>query len=112
MNINEYQIWTRTTAIYPGALEGGPEERQYLTLGLCSEAGELASLAKKEMRDGISDNEEFIWKMKKEISDNLWYIAREADSVGITLEELAQINYDKLEDRKCRNKIGGSGDDR
>ena len=31
-----------------------------------------------------------------ELSDVLWYIARLADSLGMTMEDLADLNYGKL----------------
>ena len=42
----------------------------------------------------------------------LWYISALADDLGVTLEEVAQANVDKLRSRKDRNMIGGSGDNR
>ncbi len=45
--IDEYQIWSRSTAIYPEN-----EALQYLALGLCSEAGEVAGKIKKFIHDG------------------------------------------------------------
>jgi NTP pyrophosphatase (non-canonical NTP hydrolase) len=42
----------------------------------------------------------------------LWYISALADDLGVTLEEVAQANVDKLRSRMERNKIKGSGDNR
>ena len=42
----------------------------------------------------------------------MWYIACLADYFGLTLEQVAQTNIDKLSSRKDRGALGGSGDDR
>jgi len=41
-----------------------------------------------------------------------WYIARVADELGMDLEELMDYNKQKLESRKERGVLGGSGDNR
>jgi NTP pyrophosphatase (non-canonical NTP hydrolase) len=102
MNFNEYQKLARSTAIYP-------EEYKviYPALGLCGEAGEVAEKVKKNIRDGKS-----LDGVGLELGDVLWYISALADGLGVTLEEVAQANVDKLTSRKERNMIGGSGDNR
>ena len=50
MQLTDYQVWTRTTAIYPKE-----KALDYLGLGLCSEAGEVAGKLKKKIRDGGID---------------------------------------------------------
>jgi NTP pyrophosphatase (non-canonical NTP hydrolase) len=102
MNFNEYQKLARSTAIYP-------EEYKviYPALGLCGEAGEVAEKVKKNIRDGKS-----LDGVGLELGDVLWYISALADDLGVTLEEVAQANVDKLTSRKERNMIGGSGDNR
>lgn len=103
MDLIEYQEWTRTTAIYPQ-----DQADVYLGLGLASEAGEVAGKLKKFIRDGNINVESFI----SELGDVLWYLTRLCDEFGTNLHELAHSNYSKLEDRKNRNVIGGSGDTR
>jgi len=94
MTFDEYQEFARSTAIYP-------EDCRvvYPTLGLCSEAGEVAGKIKKHMRDGRS-----LVGVGLELGDVLWYIA--------TLAEVAQANVDKLRSRMERGKLSGSGDNR
>ena len=103
MNLSEYQQWTRTTAIYPSA-----NAIEYVTLGLASEAGEVADVLKKEIRDGDDRKD----SMRKELGDVLWYLARVADELGTDLGEIAADNVAKLHDRQERGKLRGSGDDR
>jgi NTP pyrophosphatase (non-canonical NTP hydrolase) len=102
MTFDEYQEFARSTAVYPEDCKV-----VYPTLGLCGEAGEVAEKIKKHMRDGRS-----LVGVGLELGDVLWYISALADDLGVTLEEIAQSNVDKLQSRKERGKIGGSGDNR
>ena len=108
MRANDYQDWTIQTAIYPGSGTGNDMELYYLSLGLTSEAGEVAGKVKKYIRDGKLD----IGGIAYEISDVVWYIARLADAIGYTLEDIMEINYNKLNKRKNNNTLSGSGDER
>jgi NTP pyrophosphatase (non-canonical NTP hydrolase) len=108
MNIDEYQDWTIQTAIYPEAGTGSNLELYYLALGLTSEAGEVAGKVKKILRDGTYDP----GAIMSELSDVLWYVARLADSLGMTMEYLADLNYGKLTKRLAAGTISGSGDER
>ena len=96
-------------AIYPDAGNQTDVEKAYLCLGLASEAGEVASLMKKEMRDLVDFERE---KWMSELGDVLWYMTRLMDFYGIALEDLMLHNIAKLNDRKQRNKLTGSGDTR
>lgn len=42
----------------------------------------------------------------------LWYCAMLAEHIGYTLDDIAGMNIAKLEDRRRRGKIVGSGDNR
>jgi len=100
MTFDKYQEFARSTAIYPTTCKV-----TYPTLGLCGEAGEVAEKVKKYMRDGKS-----LDGVGLELGDVLWYISALADDLGVTLEEVAQANVDKLKSRMERNKIKGDGD--
>ncbi len=110
MNANEYQKWTAETAIYPEASTGSVNELMYCTLGLAGEAGEVANIVKKLHRDG--DSAEKRENLKKELSDVMWYAARIAQALDISLEDLLELNYTKIADRKARSVLAGSGDNR
>lgn len=106
MDFNEYQEMTKQTAKYPQ-----DKALEYLTLGITSEAGEVADKVKKIIRDGGSLDE----KRKDimgEVGDVLWYVAQIGLVIGFSLEEIAKKNIEKLLDRKERNVISGSGDNR
>lgn len=108
MEINEYQKAALTTAVYP-------EDKRiiYPALGMCGEAGEVADKVKKVIRD---NNQQFTDDRKleiaKEVGDVLWYCATMAHDIGFSLEEVAQMNIEKLASRKQRGKLSGSGDNR
>jgi NTP pyrophosphatase (non-canonical NTP hydrolase) len=106
---NNYQQATAQTAKYPPS-----QALEYLSLGIASEAGEVAGKMKKWIRDGDSKmtREEWVQAMSSEIGDVLWYAARLADELGLSLSQIAEDNMDKLLDRKARGVIGGSGDNR
>jgi len=110
MKFNEYQDWTKTTAIYPNL---GIDGIVYCTLKLNGEAGEVAEKLGKCMRDDggkISDTKRL--DLALELGDVLWYLARLADELGFNFDEIATINQRKLESRKERGKLQGSGDGR
>ncbi len=100
MTFDEYQTQAQSTAIYDHPII-------YPTLGLCGESGEVAEKVKKHMRDGTSLDE-----LKKELGDVLWYLAAIASDLNISLNDIALTNIDKLQSRKERGKLGGSGDNR
>ncbi len=109
MNFNEYQSIARSLAIYPNL----GNNLTYVVLGLNGEAGEVAEKLKKVIRDdnGII-SEEKRNEFKKELGDNLWYLANTAAELNFTLEDIAQTNINKLLSRKERNVLNGSGDNR
>lgn len=108
MKANDYQAWSKKTAIYPK-----DESLSYIILGLLSEAGEVAGKYKKCIRDdGCILTDDRRNQMIDETGDIFWYLARLAEELGTTIEDILQKNHDKLEDRLARNVIKGSGDNR
>lgn len=113
MTLNEYQEKANGTADY------GLDGQEYTVLGLVNEAGEVAGVVKKYIR-GDYDNPDdegqayktMREKLAKELGDVFWYLATCASEFGYTLEEIAQMNLDKLADRQERNMIKGDGDER
>lgn len=112
MKLNDYQVGTDRTAKYPNAGEGDIVALAYVGLGL-GEAGEIQGKIKKIMRDdGGRVTEASRIAIAKEAGDLLWYVARLAREIDMSLENVAKMNLDKLADRLERGVIGGSGDDR
>ena len=108
MNFNEYQQLARETAIYP------KDNILYAVLGLTSEAGEVADKFKKCIRDNNSDFDDIDFKesVKKELGDIIWYLGNIASDLDICLDDIAVTNINKLQSRKERGKLQGSGDNR
>lgn len=110
---DEYQVWTENTASYPAVGTGEPVALLYTMLGITGESGELADKLKKldalaaYLRTGEGE-----LLVKKELGDVLWYIARLATEMGWTLSDVVETNIKKLEDRKARGVVKGSGDNR
>jgi NTP pyrophosphatase (non-canonical NTP hydrolase) len=104
MQLNEYQKQLNQFLL-PSA-----KNKDYLTLGLAAEAGEVMDVFAKAIRDenGFVD----ISNLRKELGDVLFFVSVLADMYRLPLQEIAETNLEKLHDRKRRNKIGGSGDNR
>lgn len=108
MTLNEYQKKALETAIYPKE-----QKIIYPTLGLTGEAGEVSDKVKKVLRDnnGVFSDDRRL-EIAKELGDVAWYLAVCSNDIGYTLEEICEMNYQKLKSRKERGKINGNGDNR
>lgn len=104
MLLNDYQS---EAAQY--RVKGSPPEER--VMGLLEEAGEVAAVFKRLLR-GDYGPDVAASKLHKELGDILWYVGQIASDNDWTLAEVAQSNLEKLESRKLRNQIVGSGDDR
>lgn len=110
MTLNEYQAQAAKTALMKD-----DDERLliYAALGLTGEAGEVADKVKKILRDNDGDFSQLNKdEITKELGDVLWYVAIFAKSMGITLDDVATKNAEKLASRKSRGVLQGSGDNR
>lgn len=130
MTFEEYAEIAKKTAVYPGIGHG----TIYPVLGLGGEGGEVAEAVilgvvatlqlegklgtiletfKKNIRDrgGILD-EHHKEKVKKELGDVLWYIWATGHEFGITLDEIARTNAEKLAARLANGTLHGSGSER
>lgn len=107
--IDEYQTAALDSAVYPESAA-----IVYPTLGLTGEAGEVADKVKKVIRDknGDFDNEDIRKEIAKELSDVMWYAATLAHDLGYSLTDICQLNIQKLQSRKLRGVLHGSGDNR
>ncbi len=109
MNFEEYQSESGKTAIYPDK----GSNFIYPVLGLVGEAGEVAEKIKKILRDSkgeIGDRKKE--EIKKELGDVLWYLSQLSTELNLSLSDIAELNIEKLQSRRARGTLHGSGDDR
>ena len=93
MTINEYQELALRT------LNPDLSERDVLingVMGLCGESGEAIDIVKKHLAQGHPLDR---WKLAEELGDIAWYLAETAHAIGYPLEEILQMNIDKLKAR-------------
>lgn len=69
-------------------------------LGLSGESGEIADHLKKSRYHGHKLD---IDHLKEELGDLLWYTAIMADKLGLTLDEVANYNNKKLNEKRYPN---------
>jgi hypothetical protein len=65
---------------------------------LGAEAGSVSRIFKKVVRDdiGVAEQSE---QLKDELGDVLWYVAVLSDGIGLRLEDVAEANIDRTQDR-------------
>jgi len=110
MTFNDYQKKALTTALsHPDPLM----DKTIWAMGISGEAGELLEKWKKIVayKDGVITDED-LYEIKKELGDVLWYIAMLAHSLDVSLDEVVDINLEKLASRKARGVQKGQGDNR
>ncbi|QCT40994.1 nucleoside triphosphate pyrophosphohydrolase family protein [Candidatus Saccharibacteria bacterium oral taxon 488] len=113
MTIDEYAKKAIATLI--GTHEYGEIDARLMAqvLGLVGESGEVAEKFKKLVRDkqGILTDDDRT-EILKELGDVLWYVNAVAHLLGSSLEEVAQMNNQKLASRQARQQLHGRGDNR
>ena len=115
MNFNEYQAKCYKTAIYPNL----GDNIIYPAICLAGEAGEVANKIGHWIRDrgyfqgkDVKPNQYMKNELVKEMGDVMWEIAMLAYELNINLDDVAKMNIEKLDSRKRRGKVSGSGDNR
>lgn len=121
MELKEYQEYAMKTCM-PTC-----NNLSYMLLNLVGEVGELSSKIAKAIRKSqiaIKDNRlvynapssddilSFIDGVKAETGDCLWQLTGLCHIMGWSLEDIAQLNLNKLKSRKERGVIDGNGDNR
>lgn len=99
MNFNDYQQLAKRT----DGIKAGKDDTETMlngllnaAMGMTGEAAETLEHMKKVLFQGHKLD---VDKLIEEASDCMWYIAKLARYCGVTMEELAQRNIDKLRKR-------------
>lgn len=113
MNLDEYQREAARTDLSQATRDLASSGFLEKVLGLVGETGEVADKIKKIIRDknGKVDADEQK-ALAKELGDVLWYLASVARYLGLSLDEIAKMNLEKLSSRQRRGKLHGTGDER
>lgn len=93
MKVNDYQKQALRT------LNPNLDKKEILingVMGLCGESGEVIDLVKKHLAQGHPLDKE---KMAKELGDVAWYLAECAYAIDFDLEDIFQMNIEKLKKR-------------
>ena len=113
IDLNKYVEFVNTTTSSPSKehtpfidrlLElrenGFPTERLLTAaVGMSAEAGEFTEVVKKMVFQGKPVNEDNLFHLKRELGDIMWYVAQACIGLGVSLEEVIEMNVDKLVSR-------------
>lgn len=93
MTLDEYQELAARTL---GRDRTHEQQLANAALGLTGEAGEVAEVIKKHLFHATPLDQE---ALVKELGDCLWYLGALATVLGLSLDDIAQRNIDKLRRR-------------
>jgi NTP pyrophosphatase (non-canonical NTP hydrolase) len=93
MTLDEYQELAARTL---GRDRTHEQQLANAALGLTGESGEVADLIKKHLFHATPLDQE---ALVKELGDCLWYLGAFATVLGLSLDDIAQRNIDKLRRR-------------
>ncbi len=117
MTFDEYQAEAIKTSICPDVYIKDKDGNFilvpaiYPVLGLAGEASEVSEKFKKVMRDkGGNISGEDVDLITKELGDVIWYVSAICHYMGLSFDDVAKLNIEKLKSRRERGMISGSGD--
>lgn len=93
MTGEEYQKLAMRTCSIPQ--DRVMDKAYHAVFGLASEAGEVSGILQKTYQGHEIDFEH----VKKELGDCLWMIAEACDAFGFSLDEVMELNIEKLRKR-------------
>ena len=80
--------------------QGFPSERLLTAaVGMSAEAGEFTEVVKKIVFQGKPVNDENLFHLKRELGDIMWYVAQACMGLDTTIDEIIEMNVDKLKSR-------------
>lgn len=95
MDLNDYQSLALRTAANK-TVEDDDKRLLLWTVAWAGEVGEFCNMLKKKVGHGHDFTEE---QLGDEIGDVLWYLAVIADELGLSLDQIAEQNIEKLKRR-------------
>jgi NTP pyrophosphatase (non-canonical NTP hydrolase) len=113
IDLNKYVEFVNTTTSKPSKefpefadrlndlkIQGFPTERLLTAaVGMSAEAGEFTEIVKKIVFQGKPVNEENLFHLKRELGDIMWYVSQACLGLDISIEEVIQMNFEKLSAR-------------
>ena len=113
IDLNKYVEFVNTTTSKPSKefpefadrlndlkIQGFPTERLLTAaVGMSAEAGEFTEIVKKIVFQGKPVNQENLFHLKRELGDIMWYVSQACIGLDISLEEVIQMNFEKLSAR-------------
>ncbi len=113
IDLNKYVEFVDTTTSKPSKefpefadrlndlkIQGFPTERLLTAaVGMSAEAGEFTEIVKKIVFQGKPVNQENLFHLKRELGDIMWYVSQACLGLDISLEEVIQMNFEKLSAR-------------
>ena len=79
---------------------GFPTERMLTAaVGMSAEAGEFTEIVKKIVFQGKPVTQENLFHLKRELGDIMWYVSQACIGLDISIEEVIQMNFEKLSAR-------------
>ena len=95
MDIDRYAAWAAEIPVGTPPLKDGAELLSYLCLGLTGEAGEVADIVKRRLRDGQWSAD----AAADELGDVAYYFARLCAAIGRKPSDILDRNAAKIEAR-------------
>jgi len=68
-------------------------------VGMSAEAGEFTEIIKKIIFQGKPVTQDNIFHLKRELGDIMWYVSQACIGLDISIEEVIQMNFEKLNAR-------------
>jgi NTP pyrophosphatase (non-canonical NTP hydrolase) len=113
IDLNKYVEFVNTTTSQPSKnfsdfsdrladleVNGFSTERMLTAaVGMSAEAGEFTEIVKKIVFQGKPVNQENLFHLKRELGDIMWYVSQACLGLDISLEEVIQMNFEKLSAR-------------
>ena len=90
MTLTDYQAFVKSTSVRDD------NKYWYACLGLAGETGEVIEHFKKSARVDFRDIESRKREIELELGDILWYTARLANELGLTLDDIIAANVEKI----------------